>query len=129
MKVRRELIQWTYILKAERDLKEEEQTRWLLRPLTFKEDTALCNRISQGLGDGDTAKLALEAGLLGFENLRYEDGDCEEIAVEVSRRTPLGVPVRTVHTKLLDLIRSADRHELATAIIEHGRTSEEDEKN
>lgn len=129
MKVRRELAEWTYILKAEQDLPPAEQTRWTLRPLTFKEDTALVNRIEQSMAGGNTAKLALEAGLLGFENLRYQDGDCEEIAVETVPRTPLGVRVRSVTTAILDLISSKDRHEIAQAIIEHGRTSEDDEKN
>ncbi len=123
----RELTTWTYILEDERDLDEAEQTRWLLRPLTFHEDTVLVNRISNNLGAGDTAKLALEAGLEGWENLTGEDG--EPVEVQTKTRKPLGKNVRTVTTALLDLIPSKVRHELATAIIEHGRLKEDDEKN
>lgn len=104
-----------------------------MRSLTFTEDTVLVNRISKGLGDGDTAKLALEAGLLGFDNLLVPKEDTpdelEELQVEVKRRCPLGVHVRTVTSAILDLIPSKVRHELAGAIVEHGRLNEDDEKN
>lgn len=121
------LMQWTYVLEDERVLPPEEQTRWLLRPLTFKEDTRLLDRIGQNVGDGQTAKLALEAGLEGFENLQGPDG--EDIEVKTCTRSPLGVKVRTVHESILDLIPSTSRHEIAGAIVEHGRMTEDDEKN
>ncbi len=126
------LDEWTYTLKEERDLPDPDRTRWLMRALSFNEDTILVNRISGGLGDGDTAKLCLLAGLIGFENLRVPSDtnpEGEELVPELRRVNPLGVHVRSVKVEQLDLIPSKIRHELAGAIAEHGRTNEDDEKN
>lgn len=81
-----------YICKEDRELPKEDQTVWELKLLGAKEQAKLRDDLYEisGMGEGrterfktgSTALKALELGLKGWRNFRYDDGEPVPFSVE-----------------------------------------------
>ena len=126
-----------YVLKSEREVSEEEQTKWYLRPLKWREradiqDGMFVTEINmlghkdkkrQGLMrhlSGTQARVAIEKGLVKVENLQDHEGNEAKfgIAMNPSQKEPV-----------LDLLPPQITKEIAEEILRMSGLLEEEEKN
>ena len=133
------LEQFEYVLEDERKLPKEEQTIFILRPLTASENRHLQNAMVQKFegGSGSTLNpgtgqyLALKAGLRGWKNLKHADDPEVQIEFEIDKgtRSPLGKALQgTPADEMFDHIVPASM-ELANTIIDGNDLTKEDAKN
>ncbi len=112
---------YPYVLKAERDLPEAQQTVFHLRGLTVSEEASVSD--SMILAHSGSDELAFRAGthqltvlrfgLRGWERFCNAEGD--EVPFESTKGHP-----RHVTDECLDRLHPKDRAELAAAILERG---------
>ncbi|QPJ61701.1 MAG: hypothetical protein G3M70_07300 [Candidatus Nitronauta litoralis] len=120
-----------YVPECDRNLPTEDQTIFLLKPLSAKDAASMQDNVTQtklGGNDGDTVMLmqsgtqalnALKKGLAGWENFKDAHGK------EIEFRHNNGAP----RPEMFDLIPAKVRQELANVIIEGCDISGETEKN
>lgn len=127
--------EFDYVLKADRELPEEQQTVFKLRPLSHTQRTKLQDmeyRWERGtdvisMPQGSMSHQILQCGLAGWTNLRDAEGN------EIEFRTGkvvnvLGKNVSPVADACLDRLHPADLQELAQAIGEVQRVTVEEGK-
>lgn len=130
-----------YVLECDRDLPEDEQTRFQLQPLSFRQRQLLADQgmtFDQGSNRllacvGTRTELLLRAGLVGWENLRGrdEEGNIAQVPFETEGKI-LNVLGRDMHpAKYTTLGRLHPDHadELAKAIDEVAHLTHDDSKN
>jgi hypothetical protein len=117
---------WDYVLKCDRELPEEQRTVFSLRVLTAKQLAELEDRAvrSDPAGNleyrtGTSTLQILKMGVTGWKNFRGADGS------EIQFRENNGNP----RDENWDLLRPEWRRELANAVTEQNRLSEEERKN
>lgn len=120
-----------YVLRIDRKLPPERQTVFLLQPLTAAEDFALQNRISKqqaagAIEVGGLRQDLLRRGLVGVRNFRDVHGG--EIPFETDKSRMIAGRA-SVSDAFLDRLASSDRTELAEAIQEGARVTEDEAKN
>lgn len=123
-----------YVLKADRGT--ERPTRWLLKPLTVREEADLRDGIMQYAGGasvegrvlaGSIELKTLKLGLVGCEDFYDAAGNAVPFEDEPDNKRH---PTRRVVTDgFLSWISRSDRTELAEAIAERNRVTEDEEKN
>lgn len=118
-----------YVLRSERDLPPEQRTTFLLASLSH--DMLLA--IVQMMQHGETrqwVKVALAAGLRGWNNFRDENGNETPFARSEKTQVIHGVEIRKpVANQTLDLIPAELLLELAEAVVEANKATSEDAKN
>ncbi|MGB0685828.1 MAG: hypothetical protein ACPGQD_06575 [Planctomycetota bacterium] len=115
---------YRYVLKADRELPEEEQTVWWFRALTAKETAKLEDLLGYNrstdevrLNLGTTLANTLKAGLVDCENLLDEEGAVVEFERSEKTLNLLGENLKGLVTdRFLGRIHPEDRKELADAI-------------
>jgi hypothetical protein len=132
MAIARGVTQFSYVLEEERKLPPEKQTRWKLKTLEYAEAEELeglqivvdafvgRQYVVNGL---KKARLALNVGLLGWENFRDEGGS------EITFRGGSRDDRRAIPDELLSLIRPTWAMELANAIRNEASLDLETAKN
>lgn len=112
-----------YVLEADRELPEVDQTVWILRHLTLGERADVEDRIAVGDKEGRTSyrvgssKLeTLRRALCGVRNFRDEDG----------REVPFEMKGEYAHDKFLDRIADEWATELSNEIDRRSSVSKED---
>lgn len=123
-----------YILKAERGLPPEEQSVFILRPLTLRESNAI-EDMTVGVGEGDGMTIrsgsvrtrALEYGLIGWENVLDSKGN--EVPFDGTRQKRGGVEFISPNSKTLERLPRSVQHELAEAITTGSDLTEEEAGN
>ena len=121
---------YPYVLKRERSLPVEGQTRFFLRPLTCEELASLEDNSvrfnvqtdEMRVQSGTTLIRTLQLGLVGWENFGGAEFKVTTIGGTKTVRTE-------VTKECLDLLSPADRRELANAITEQNRLTEDDRGN
>lgn len=120
-----------YVLECDRDKPREEQTRFKVRWLTYKEqvkieDNIVSSRIGRKgedsemrIASGSAERDILKAGLVGWENFKDEHGQ----EVEFKRRGD------QVTDECLDRLHTDWRKEIANFITDQGKISKDEEKN
>lgn len=131
------LEQFDYVLEDERELTEEEQTTFQLRPLTSAENRELQDQMAvktgggsgHGIRPGTGIHLAVLAGLRGWKNLQDDAGGQVEFVCDKGTRSPLGKALTgTPALETIDHILPA-MQELANKIIDGNQLTKEDAKN
>ena len=143
---------WRYVLEDERELPEEKQTQWVLRTLTSAErekvDDSFASRGADGVDfrTGRYFRQALRLALhdvegVGLEKVKLDENgdpmrdDAGELVVE---HVPFayrelsaigGKRTRRVKDEYLDLIPSDVAQELAQAVLDGNRLTEDEAKN
>lgn len=123
-----------YVLRDDRKLPDEQQTVWLLRPMTAREYAEIENRSMRMdsktneaiFSSGTTTLSILKAGLAGVRNLVNDRGEPVPFATKVNGRNGNREEVRD---EFLDKIHPRHLKELANAITERGQLTEEDREN
>lgn len=125
-----------YVIKAERDLPQEQQTVFLLRPLPASVGMALDNlheASSSGqvtLRVGDQRVVTLRAGLVGWRNLNDAKGNPVEFSALHGERPVMGIVVKNpARPEMVDLLPEVVAEELATAIRTFSSFTKDDAKN
>lgn len=120
-----------YVPKCDRDLPEEEQTKFILKPIGARDAASLQDNATEthlAGKDGDTvmrmksgsqALKALSLGVKGWMDFKGPDGN------DIPWRENAGKP----HPDVFDCIPASVRQELANVIIDGCEISEETEKN
>src|SRR3990170_460493 len=116
-------LPFAYVLKSDRSLPPDQQTRFQLRPLTYQEDVYLRDQtvvISEDGGGkvmmGSRRNLRLRLGLVGWSNLRDAQGRDVPFATEEQFLAGEKRPV--VSTASLERLSRVVREELADAVEE-----------
>jgi len=116
-----------YVLERERSLPKEEQTVWLLRPLSL----AFRLQISEldGKSDGWQRAISscLRGSLAGWRNFKDADGKDVPFATESAEVLGLRVPVASPESLLA--IPSEDALELGARCLANLKLSVDDRKN
>ena len=109
-----------YVLEADRELPEDEQTVWLLKPMSYKEERALKRRLSSGKAVDlvDATEDILRDNLRGWKVGTFRKADGTEIAPDV-------VDGKATE-ETLGMIDHSWRTELANAITSRGRLTVKD---
>ena len=117
---------WEYVLECDRDLPPDQQTAFELKVLTARELAAIQDGATKGNVDGSlefrsgtqTLRI-LELGVRGWRNFKDAAG------TDVPFRENSGKP----RLENWDVLRPEWRRELANAITEQNRVTEEERKN
>lgn len=128
-----------YVSKADRQLPEDEQTVWQLRPLTLTARAKVQNMLSsltadrqiQNLGynpkTGDVRLQALEYSLAGCRNFRDSSGT--EIEFFSTNKNVLGANIAAPHPKFLERIPADVAEELMDVAMGEQSLTPEEAKN
>jgi hypothetical protein len=108
--------EFEYVLRCDRELPEEDQTVFILRPLTVSEQAEVADVMFGGTAgsedlivrSGSVQIKTLRKGLVGWKNFLREDGSEVTFAVENKRKG--------IQLQLLDLLSMEHRVELSDAI-------------
>lgn len=129
----RDLIR--YVLVADRDLPLEQQTTFLLRPLTnvqrklVEDGSLVMDKGGSVLPRVGSVKLdILRAGLAGWENLRDAEGSEVECKTEPAKVNVLGSNISPVTIACINRLHPADLEELVDAIQSTSRPSVDEGK-
>ena len=115
---------WTYVFERERDLPDDQQTRWILGALDAQAEAAVADAGNQwGRAMLDT----LRCGLRGVENLRDQDGSPVEMRTESVNLFGKRRQVPTL--AWLSGLSMDDKSELSAAILEGNQVTEGEAKN
>jgi hypothetical protein len=124
---------WEYICECDRGLSEDNQTVFVLKHLSPKEEARLEDALGQVDSDGgyklnlgSQARLALDMGLKDVRN--FKDSKGNDVSIQRSKKQLSGL-YYPLEDKFLTRIPKAQRTELANAISKGPKLSEEDEKN
>lgn len=124
-----------YILEADRDKPEDEQTVWELRALTFAQRNAL-EDMPTFTGEKEVApkmgkmtRETLRAGLAGWRNFKDARGRIIEFECDPCERSVLGRKCKPVLDRCLERIHPSDVVELVNAISEVQRITDEEGKD
>lgn len=118
---------FSYVLECDRNLPEDEQTVFELRPLSIAEETKVQDALFGGGDAGMTMRtgtgqlMRLRFGLVGCKNLLDASGS--EVPFETSKGSP-----RHVTDAFLERLGPDARAELSDAIAERGEVSEAEGK-
>lgn len=126
-----------YVLRHERTLPEEQQTRFRIRTLTTRERTSLQDRqavFMQATGEmlhktGTYALETLRCGLVGWSNLKNSEGSDVPFETEEKKRNVAGILRRPVTDSCIDMLAAEYVDELAAAIHDFSRLGEDDTKD
>jgi len=126
---------WFYVLVRERDLDEEKQTRFELRPLACGELAKIEDHLASFSAETGEARMLsgtqtlgiLRAGLVGWEN--FPDRNGNDVSFSGTKRKLNGVEIMQPDDSALDRLTPQDRRELAQAIAEQTRLTEEQRGN
>lgn len=123
-----------YVLRDERSKPVEEQSVFLLRPLTLAQETALKDSVaavdagnSVSIRQGTQELKALQYGLEGWENVRDSKGN--EVPFKATTRKVNGKDVSQVDDATLAMIPPKYRAELAEEITNGSGLSGDEAKN
>lgn len=123
-----------YVLRDDRSLPPEEQSVFLLRPLTLAQQTAIKDAMASVNASQDikinagTQELhALRFGLAGWRNVRDSKGNQEEAKGTTSKRN--GVDFFTLDDTTIEKIPPKYRAELAEEITNGSGLSGDEAKN
>ena len=108
-----------YVTKADRDLPEEQQTKFLLRQLGHAQRLQVMQIVHQsasGLRVSDWREI-LRAGLAGWENLRKADGTPANFRQD-PKQPVLGQNVQPASDVSLDFLDTETLIELAGRVVE-----------
>jgi hypothetical protein len=113
-----------YVLEEDRELLPEQQTLFKLRPLTLKQSIPIEDELgkhaaSGGLPMGTFNYKVLKAGLVGWENLVDDNG--QPLVFSTGKDG--------VEDELLERFTTAQRTELANAIWQRAKPTDDDAKN
>ena len=116
-----------YVLKEDRELPEEQQTVFELRPLTVSEEARVADSMIASVPGQDEMSIKsgsyqlqiLRCGLRGWRNFKNAKG--ADVAFDVTKGNH-----RHVTDDSLDRLSYANRNELTNAITEHSAVSEEE---
>lgn len=126
-----------YVTTADRQLPQDQQTTFLMRPLSNKTFGEIQNLV-QVAADGSSVTLlrgqqrhaALKAGLVGWENFNDEHGTPAQFLADKGERRVHGVVVvGPPKDETLEMLPPDVYIELADAILKQNQLTDEDTKN
>lgn len=125
-----------YVVKADRELDQSQQTVFQLRRLPSTVGIALDN-LHEGnasgqvtLKVGDQKIVSLMAGLAGWENFNDSEGRPVEFKKQSGERSVFGVVIKDpAHRSMIDRLPPEVADELAAVIREENTLSEDETKN
>jgi len=125
--------EYTFIAPIDRDLSEDEQTKFIIRPLTAREEAYVTDSfLSIDIGGGEAQAIAktgerlisvLNMGLIRWEN--FPPGPGKDLPFNAKGTGSK----RRIADATLSMIPSEVRMEISNAITEALGLTEEDEKN
>lgn len=118
-----------YVLRDERKLPVEQQTIWLLKPLTAHQRYRLKDVMEGGAKVGSAHLAAMRAGLRGWRNFRDESGAEAPFEKESHVSDVLGRKVHAPTMDTLGLIPADAENELVEAIVASNALTVDDAKN
>lgn len=117
---------YTYVLKEDRELPREEQTKFKLRSLSAGEQAKVKDSTAgwenetgrMQMNSGTVELMALRFGLVGWEGFRDASGN--EVEFDGTKRKVNGVSIMQPSDAALSRLAPRHRMELAEQITNHG---------
>lgn len=112
-----------YVLEADRELPQDQQTVWILGYLTLGERAEIEDGIAFGDAEGRTN---YRVGSTKLETLRRALRDVRNFVDESGREVPLETQGQYVHPRFLDRLADAWATELSNEVDRRSRVTEKD---
>lgn len=111
---------FSYVLVRERELPPDQQSKFMIQPLTFDEAAQIQDALGKtdGKGFGTFKKMCLELGIKGWENVKDADG----------KDVPFNLDTK-LKKELFARMSVEDQIELSNAVWEGATINDADAKN